>query len=119
MIEKYNQFDIIKVDLGENMIGSEQGGIRPAVVIQNDIGNKYSSTTIIMPFSSKLKHLNQPTHSLFYANQEYGLKCNSVLLGECIRSISNQRILCKIGRINNNTDKAKIKQVYDANWSVE
>ena len=118
MFGKCKKFDVVKVDLGKNMVGSEQGGVRPAVLIQNDIGNKHSSTTIIMPFSSKMKHLNQPTHSLFLANKDYGLGCNSVLLGECIRSISNDRILCRIGRIDDEAGRAEIKRVYDANWEI-
>ncbi len=116
VMSRYKKFDVVRIDLGKNMIGSEQGGVRPAVIIQNDVGNKHSSTTIIIPFSSKIKHLDQPTHSLFVANKEYGLDRNSVLLGECIRSISNDRILCRIGRIEDDNDKAKIKRVYDANW---
>lgn len=46
------RFDIVLVDFGENTIDSEQGGIRPAIIIQNDIGNLHSSTTLVMPLSS-------------------------------------------------------------------
>ena len=59
-----NTFDILMIDFGEVEFAGEQGGIRPAVVIQNAYGNIYSDTTIVMPFTSKIKHLQQPTHSI-------------------------------------------------------
>lgn len=58
-----NTFDIVRVDFGDVVFAGEQGGIRPAVVIQNAYGNIYSDTTIVIPFTSKIKHLQQPTHS--------------------------------------------------------
>lgn len=53
--------DIFYADLGET-VGSEQSGIRPVLIIQNDVGNKYSPTVIITPLTSKAKKLDQPTH---------------------------------------------------------
>ena len=53
--------DIFYADLGET-VGSEQSGIRPVLIIQNDVGNKYSPTVIITPLTSKAKKLAQPTH---------------------------------------------------------
>ena len=58
------RFDVVLVDFGSDVIGSEQGGIRPALVIQNNIGNLHSDTTIVMPCTSKKKNLFQPTHTL-------------------------------------------------------
>ncbi len=57
------RYDIVQADLS-GTVGSEQGGIRPVLVIQNDVGNLHSSTTIVMPFSTKIKNPNQPTHTL-------------------------------------------------------
>ena len=63
------RFDVVLVDFGHDVIGSEQGGVRPALVIQNDIGNLHSDTTIVMPFTSKKKNLYQPTHTLLKARK--------------------------------------------------
>lgn len=98
------RYDIVQADLS-GTVGSEQGGVRPVLIIQNDIGNTYSPTTIVMPFSTKtFKNPNQPTHTLIRSCAGTGLKEDSVLLGEQMRVISNQRIKKKIGRI---TDESK------------
>lgn len=57
-----NTFDIVRVDFGDVEFAGEQGGIRPAVIIQNAYGNIFSGTTIVLPFTTKIKHLQQPTH---------------------------------------------------------
>ena len=90
------RYDIVQADLGQ-VVGSEQGGIRPVLIVQNNKGNVYSTCTIVMPLSSKLKSLNQPTHTLIRKSVDNGLKTDSVLLGEQMRVISNQRIIKKIG----------------------
>ena len=105
------RFDIIFVDFGNDNIGSEQGGKRPAVVLQNDIGNARSSTTIVCPLTKSIKHPYQPTHFLVRKNEINGLKFDSMVLGECVRQISKQRIISKIGRLN---DKKDMKGVFDA-----
>ena len=111
-----NTFDILMIDFGEVEFAGEQGGIRPAVVIQNAYGNIYSDTTIVMPFTSKIKHLQQPTHSFFYKDLEKGLSKNSILLGECVRQVSKERILKKLGSITKLQEKKQVKSVYDANF---
>ena len=87
------RFDVVLVDFGSDVIGSEQGGIRPALVIQNNIGNLHSDTTIVMPCTSKKKNLFQPTHTLLKRSRKSGLTTDSVLLGECIRQISKSLLL--------------------------
>lgn len=109
------RYDIIQADLGTN-IGSEQGGIRPVLVIQNNQGNMYSSTTIIMPLSSKLKSLNMPTHTIIHKDADNGLKTDSIVLGEQMRVISSQRIIKKIGSVTNKETQKNIKKVYEANF---
>lgn len=111
-----NTFDIVRVDFGDVEFAGEQGGVRPAVVIQNTYGNIYSGTTIVIPFTTKIKHLQQPTHSFFYKDWEKGLNKDSMLLGECIRQISKERILKKLGSITKLQEKKKVKAVYDANF---
>ena len=111
-----NTFDIVKVDFGDVVFAGEQGGIRPAVVIQNAYGNIYSNTTIVIPFTSKIKHIQQPTHSFFYKDADKGLVQDSMLLGECVRQISKKRIIKKLGEITKLQEKKKVKSVYDANF---
>ena len=113
------RYDIVMADLGTT-IGSEQGGKRPVIVIQNDIGNINSTTTIVIPLSKKTqKNPNQPTHTLLLRNEENGLREDSIVLAEQVRVISNQRILWKIGCVNNKKDKEAIKKAYDANFGGE
>ena len=109
------RYDIVQADLGQ-VVGSEQGGIRPVLIIQNNTGNIFSSCTIIMPLSSKLKSLNQPTHTLIRKSVDTGLKTDSVLLGEQMRVISSQRIIKKIGTVTNEKEREAIKRVYLANF---
>lgn len=85
-----NTFDIVRVDFGDVVFAGEQGGIRPAVVIQNAYGNIYSDTTIVIPFTSKIKHLQQPTHSFFHKDLGKGLTVDSMILGECVRQVSKK-----------------------------
>ena len=109
------RYDIVQADLGQ-VVGSEQGGIRPVLIIQNDVGNIHSCTTIIMPLSSKLKSLNQPTHTLIKRSFDTGLKTDSVLLGEQMRVISSQRIIKKIGTVTDELERMEIRRVYQANF---
>lgn len=111
-----NTFDILMIDFGEVEFAGEQGGIRPAVVIQNAYGNIYSGTTIVIPFTSKIKHLQQPTHSFFHKDLSKGLTVDSMILGECVRQVSKKRIIKKLGTITKLQEKKKIKAVYDANF---
>ncbi|MDD4804611.1 MAG: type II toxin-antitoxin system PemK/MazF family toxin [Candidatus Pacebacteria bacterium] len=79
--------------------GSEQGGVRPVLVLQNNIGNKYSSTIIICVVTSKTNKANNiPTH--VFLGQGFGLMHESVALLEQIRTIDKCRIIKKIGEIN-------------------
>lgn len=110
------RYDIVMADLGET-VGSEQGGKRPVVVIQNDVGNIYSTTTLVLPLSKKTqKNPFQPTHTLIKSSKENGLRMDSVVLGEQIRVISSQRILWKIGSIVDIKEQEAIRKAYNANF---
>ena len=110
------RYDIVQADLS-GTIGSEQGGIRPVLIIQNDIGNLHSPTTIVMPFSTKVfKNPNQPTHTLIRSSADTGLKTDSILLGEQMRVISSQRIKKKIGHVTDENEIMEIRRVYEANF---
>jgi mRNA interferase MazF len=116
MTQDLKRYDIVLVDFGREAIGSEQGGIRPALIIQNDIGNFYSSTTIVMPLTTQIKSLNQPTHTLIEKGNDKGLADDSMVLGECMRQISEKRIIKYLGCISDEKEKREIKRVYDANF---
>lgn len=93
--------DIFYANL-DGTIGSEQSGIRPVIVVQNDIGNKYSPTTIIVPLTKKVRlKINQPTH--FWINPFGNIRFDSIVLTEQIRVIDKSRLKEKIGVMN---DKA-------------
>lgn len=78
------------------VVGSEQGGIRPVLIVQNDIGNKYSPTIIAAAITSKLTKANLPTHIELSA-PEFGLQKDSVILLEQIRTIDKRRLKERIG----------------------
>ncbi len=90
--------DVFYADLSP-VIGSEQGGVRPVLVVQNDIGNKYSPTIIIAAITSQINKAKLPTHVEITA-PEYGLPKDSVVLLEQIRTIDKKRLREKIGRFN-------------------
>ena len=107
--------DVIKIDLS-GAIGSEQGKIRYAVIVQNDKGNTFSTCTIVMPLTHVIKGLHIPTHALIKKTKENGLKVDSMLLGEQIRVISEKRILEKVGMITDKESLSEIRRVYEANF---
>ena len=90
--------DIYYADLSP-VVGSEQGGIRPVLVIQNDLGNKYSPTVIAAAITSQINKAKMPTH-IELAAKDYGLNKDSVILLEQIRTIDKRRLREKIGRID-------------------
>lgn len=85
-------------------IGSVQGGLRPVVIVQNNIGNKFSPTTIVIPLTSKLVKNNLPTHALL--NSEHFLESLSLALGEQTRVIDIQKQLLEyLGDVSEDTMK--------------
>ena len=91
------------------VIGSEQGGIRPVLIVQNDVGNKYSPTVIAAAITSRTDKSKLPTHIEVYADK-YGLARDSVILLEQIRTIDKKRLKEKMGHL----DDAIMNQVNDA-----
>ena len=90
--------DIFYADLSP-VVGSEQGGIRPVLIVQNDVGNKYSPTVIVAAITSQINKAKLPTHIELSAN-EYGLSKDSVVLMEQIRTIDKKRLKEKIGHMD-------------------
>ena len=90
--------DIYYADLSP-VVGSEQGGIRPVLIIQNDIGNRYSPTVIAAAITSRSTKANLPTHIRLMAN-ESGLAKDSVVLLEQIRTIDKRRLKERMGSLD-------------------
>ena len=80
------------------VVGSEQGGIRPVLIVQNDVGNKYSPTIIAAAITSKINKAKLPTH-IELAALDYGLQRDSVVLLEQIRTIDKRRLKEKVSYI--------------------
>ncbi|AEE97025.1 type II toxin-antitoxin system PemK/MazF family toxin [Mahella australiensis] len=95
--------DLFYADLSP-VVGSEQGGVRPVLVVQNDIGNKYSPTVIVAAITSQINKAKLPTHVEISAS-DYGLPKDSVILLEQIRTIDKKRLREKIGYLSAETMK--------------
>ena len=100
--------DIYYADLSP-VIGSEQGGLRPVLIVQNDVGNKYSPTVIAAAITSQVGKNRLPTHIDVLADN-FGLAKDSVILLEQIRTIDKQRLKEKMGHL----DDGIMKKVNDA-----
>ena len=100
--------DIFYADLSP-VIGSEQGGVRPILIVQNDVGNKHSPTVIAAAITSQINKAKLPTH-IEIDSKEYGLTKDSVILLEQIRTIDKRRLREKIGHL----DSERMKSVNEA-----
>lgn len=92
--------DLFFADLSP-VVGSEQGGVRPVLVVQNDVGNKYSPTIIVAAVTSQTGKAKLPTHVQLNATQG-GLSKDSVVLLEQLRTIDKQRLKERIGALSEN-----------------
>ncbi len=90
--------DIFYADLSP-VVGSEQGGLRPVLIVQNDVGNKYSPTVIAAAITSQVTKAKLPTHIGVYA-ENYGLAKDSVILLEQMRTIDKTRLKEKMGHLD-------------------
>ena len=100
--------DVFYADLSP-VVGSEQGGFRPVLVVQNDVGNKYSPTIIVAAITSQLTKAKLPTH-IELDKSSYNLPKDSVILLEQLRTIDKRRLQEKITSLNG----FKMKQVEKA-----
>ena len=80
--------------------GSIQGGTRPVYIVQNDIGNKHSPTTIVAPITSKMSKKKLPTHILIQP-EESGLEKDSIILCEQLQTVNQNNLIRKVNHINN------------------
>ena len=90
--------DIYYADLSP-VVGSEQGGLRPVLIIQNDIGNRYSPTVIAAAITSRMSKTHLPTHIDVFADR-VGLAKDSVILLEQIRTLDKRRLREKMGHLD-------------------
>ena len=90
--------DIYYADLSP-VVGSEQGGLRPVLIIQNDVGNRYSPTVIAAAITSRMGKTRLPTHIDIYADKA-GLSKDSVILLEQIRTLDKRRLKEKMGHLD-------------------
>ena len=100
--------DIFYADLSP-VIGSEQGGLRPVLIVQNDVGNRYSPTVIAAAITSKMGKAKLPTH-IDVSAPDVGLAKDSVILLEQIRTLDKKRLKEKMGHL----DECIMQKVNDA-----
>jgi len=91
------------------VVGSEQGGVRPVLVIQNDIGNRFSPTIIVAAITAQIQKAKLPTHVEIKADS-HGFERDSVILLEQIRTLDKQRLTDKITKL----DEETMKQIDEA-----
>ena len=109
--------DMFYADLSP-VVGSEQGGIRPVLIVQNNTGNKYSPTVIAAAITSQMNKNKLPTH-IELDSQNSGLKSDSVVLAEQIRTIDKSRLKEKIGHINDETIMDKVNNEIGISFGLE
>lgn len=96
--------------------GSEQGGVRPVLVVQNDVGNNYSPTTIVLPITSRMSKAKLPTH-VALSRRESGLSRDSVVLAEQIRTIDKVRLQQKVATLDEMT-MARINSAMEISMGI-
>ena len=102
--------DIYYADL-RPVVGSEQGGVRPVLIIQNDMGNRYSPTVICAAITSKMNKAKLPTH-IALNSEDYGIVKDSVILLEQVRTIDKSRLREKVCHLDEKcyeTDQSRVR----------
>ena len=99
----FKRGEIYMADLSP-VVGSEQGGVRPVLIIQNDIGNKYSRTVIVTAITSQMTKAKLPTH-VELSSQENQLPKDSVALLEQVRTLDKRRLKTKVTTVSDNKMK--------------
>lgn len=108
--------DIFYADLSP-VVGSEQGGIRPVLIVQNDVGNKYSPTVIAAAITSRMTKTKLPTHIAVDA-AEYGLSKDSVILLEQIRTLDKKRLKERMGHLDE-TSMSSVNKALGVSFGLE
>ena len=108
--------DIFYADLSP-VVGSEQGGVRPVVIVQNDVGNKHSPTVIAAAITSRTEKAKLPTHIEVMADR-FGLAKDSVILLEQVRTIDKKRLKEKMGHLEDETME-KVNSAISVSFGLE
>ena len=108
--------DIYYADLSP-VVGSEQGGVRPVLIVQNDVGNRFSPTVIAAAITSQRAKANLPTHIMLNA-QTTGLAKDSVVLLEQVRTIDKHRLKERMGRLDN-TAMTQVNQALSISFGLD
>lgn len=108
--------DIYYADLSP-VIGSEQGGVRPVLIIQNDVGNKFSPTVIAAAITSQKDKTKMPTH-IYLHSQDCGLTKDSVVLLEQIRTLDKRRLKERMGNLDS-FSMSKIDQALSISFGLD
>ena len=93
----FKRGEIYFADL-DPVVGSEQGGVRPVLIIQNDMGNRYSPTVIVLAITSRMGKTKLPTHVVIPAG-ESGLQKDSLILAEQVRTLEKRRMGRRVGQL--------------------
>ena len=109
--------DMFYADLSP-VVGSEQGGVRPVVIIQNDMGNRHSPTVIAAAITSQMGKNKLPTH-IEIGPQNCSLKADSIILTEQIRTIDKSRLKEKIGHIDDEKIMNQINNAIEVSFGLE
>ena len=109
--------DMFYADLSP-VVGSEQGGIRPVLIIQNDVGNRHSPTVIAAAITSQIGKNKLPTH-IEIGSQNNGLKSDSIILTEQIRTIDKSRLKEKIGHIDDKNIIAELNNALGVSFGLD
>ncbi|MBQ9228027.1 MAG: type II toxin-antitoxin system PemK/MazF family toxin [Eubacterium sp.] len=107
--------DIFYADLSP-VVGSEQGGVRPVLIVQNDVGNRYSPTVIAAAITSRMDKASLPTH-IAVNGGSCGLSKNSVVLLEQVRTIDKRRLRDKMGALDT-TDMGKVDAALSVSFGL-
>ncbi len=108
--------DIYYADLSP-VVGSEQGGVRPVLIVQNDIGNRFSPTVIAAAITSQRAKAKLPTHIMLNADKT-GLARDSIVLLEQIRTIDKHRLKERMGRLDNRA-MSEVDQALSISFGLE
>ena len=96
---KIERGEIYFADLGSDSIGSEQSGTRPVLIVQNNIGNRFSPTVIVVCMTSRMFKNEIPTH-VKLDGKRYNLQDDSLVLCEQIKTLDKSRLLSRVGKLN-------------------
>lgn len=107
--------DIFYADLSP-VVGSEQGGVRPVLIIQNDVGNRYSPTVICAAITSQINKAKLPTH-IEITTEQFALVKDSVILLEQIRTVDKKRLKEKICHLDDSTMK-KVNKALEISFGL-